>query len=1155
MDNMDDSENNAKISDSAYSNSCSNSQSRRSSKSTHSGSNSSGSSGYGGKPSTSGYSSTNINQPPEKRLKDKDSKKKKQAQAEMLTEVRNERDDGLEETAPIFETPKEVIDNVVLLSSPALASPEKGSESMDISTVENTSSKGDAEPFDPATKSPVHKTLENTTNRTPLPFPDGFSCVISMQDGVVMYTTSSLTSTLGFPKDMWVGRSFIDFVHPRDRSAFASQITNGLAIPKNVNGTQEKVPERDNLVSSMVCRIRRYRDLASGFGVKNNAVSFLPFLLKLSFKNVNNEEGNDIYLVIQASPFFSAFKIPNEIVTKPVRFIIRHAANGTLEYLDPESVPYLGYLPQDVTNKDALHLYHPHDLIYLRQIYETIVKEGMSPRSKPYRMRAQNGDFVRLETEWSSFINPWSKKLEFVIGKHYIIEGPLNPDVFQSPDPNKVQKFSEEDKLKAQSLRESIIKILNEVLTKPAEVAKQQMSKRCQDIAKFMESLLEDQPKNDDDIRIEPQDPDHSYYERDSVMLGGISPHHDYNDSKSSTETPVSYNQLNYNDTLQRYFESHPSCSYEEYNTVTGENVLGMQDPKTNSKEGTSPSADIGDYGDCDVEPTMMDRNKQNFLGDYQPIRLTESVLSKHNAVMVKELVKIHRENRSSSKGEKEKNSNENRQKKKEHLARCNASFQPTSVGINMTPPQVSRKKTQGVKRASKQIEQESGAHKHHCTAPRQTRRRQPTTTIPHTVTTPVTTTAAPTAWPSNPMNAFILGVGIPQQMSIVSPVAAMPGMFPMHYMQAHGPQMQASTSTNNAVPGPSSGQQYQEPTMQCMMYGQAVYGSPFMYSPINPQVTYPVPQNFVTAQGVQYVNNLNTLGLGTSNYVEACKTSLPMKTEKSHFGNTWKSRKRENEGNVQGSLLSNSSENASNMESGALSSDKSGTRKTPENSSDLSFFRTSYSVKSTKAVHDVTQPDAGQGARPGKSEETTDKTDGESSYSSFYSSFFKTESGSAEESSDTKKLGKESKNNFDCGSSYPGFGAEQTKKGARRKMEPPWMEHVCVTSELIYKYQIQTKSMEEVLSCDKQKLKQLEQPSLVNEQLGQLYLDLQLEGVASRLTLEEGVTSSSSSGEETTVRVPKAPRKKREYSKLVMIYEENAPLPPPDSPAAASVS
>lgn len=106
MDNLDDSENNAKISDSAYSNSCSNSQSRRShsSKSTHSGSNSSGSSGYGGKPSTSG-SSNNLGQPPKK---DKDPKKKKLLpQIETLVPDVVVEEARAPEPTPTFDAPKE----------------------------------------------------------------------------------------------------------------------------------------------------------------------------------------------------------------------------------------------------------------------------------------------------------------------------------------------------------------------------------------------------------------------------------------------------------------------------------------------------------------------------------------------------------------------------------------------------------------------------------------------------------------------------------------------------------------------------------------------------------------------------------------------------------------------------------------------------------------------------------------------------------------------------------------------------------------------------------------------------------------------------------------------------------------------------------------
>lgn len=51
-----------------------------------------------------------------------------------------------------------------------------------------------------------------------------------------------------------------------------------------------------------------------------------------------------------------------------------------------------------------------------------------------------------------------------------------------------------------------------QVANKPAEAAKQQMSKRCQDLASFMENLMEEQPKTDEELRLDIQEPDHSYY-------------------------------------------------------------------------------------------------------------------------------------------------------------------------------------------------------------------------------------------------------------------------------------------------------------------------------------------------------------------------------------------------------------------------------------------------------------------------------------------------------------------------------------------------------------------------------------------------------------------------------------------------------------------
>ncbi|XP_047544163.1 period circadian protein isoform X5 [Vanessa atalanta] len=1131
LNKKQDTENNAKVSDSAYSNSCSNSQSRRSysSKSMHSGSNSSASSGYGGKPSTSGYSSHAI-QMPEKRIKDKEAKKKKKIQ--IVSKVKKDKYviiQSVPELEPVFETPKENTNNVVLTPPPALELEKKTPEMiMDISSTLKCSIKKECGP----SNTPVVTALNcvTRTSRTEHCM-DGFSCVISMQDGIVMYTTTSITTALGFPKDMWLGRSFIDFVHPRDRNTFASQITSGLTIPKNVN-----VPAQGNQTSTMVCRIRKYRGLTSGFRIKEKIVSYMPFLLKFFFKNIRDEEGHVIYLVIQATPFFSAFKSANEIIVNAKPFVIRHSATGSLDYIDTESVPYLGYLPQDIVQKDALQLYHPSDLGYLRQVYEAIVKEGVVERSKPYRMLTQNGDYLKLETEWSSFINPWSRKLEFVTGKHFIIEGPRNPDVFQTVETERIDKIPDEEQKKAQLLRQNITRVMNEVLTKPAEAAKQQMGKRCQDLASFMESLLEETPNNNNDteLKLEIQDPDNSFYERDSVMLGGMSPHHDYNDSKSSTETPISYNQLNYNETLQRYFDSHQP--YEEY--PLDDNKLELREAE-NSKCALPAEREIdefGEKGNLFGANSLLMTQYSHPLGDYQAVRLTESLLSKHNSEMEKELVKMHRDNRIYSKIEKEKISNEMKQKKKEHLARCNAYIQQSIL-------ENSEQKAQGVKRSSKQLE-EGTAHKHRCSSARLIRQKQiaraantPSTPTPTMGVIPMFYTPAPIHHATMTSQEYHLSRTSPHMPGhpITDRMTPHTSMSGAHY-QGHRNEAEVlfkmntkcSTSTS---PSPSTHvtAPYQPHQMPYLMFGQAVYAPPFMYSSIDPQISYTLQQSFVPQ-----IPNIHSLGISTQNYEEACRLTLLPKTAKSF---NYLTRKREKiiEKNI-------------------------------FQACDVSIYSAEASIRSTEAIIENRNK---RKLRLGNSDGTNEKTDEESSYSSFYSSFFKTDSGSNEESDGKNtntgegKCWRKPNQSGDAMSfqSYEMVNSETKDKIAhRRNIEPPWMKQnpkpvgnmdrllVRVTSELIYKYQILTKDVDEVLSCDKKKLEKLEQPSLVNEQLDQLYLDLQLQGVAAKLTLEEGITSSSSSGEESYVTTKtKIRRRKREYSKLVMIYEEDAPLPPPD--------
>ncbi|XP_023944074.2 period circadian protein isoform X3 [Bicyclus anynana] len=1128
MDNMDDSDPNAKISDSAYSTSCSNSQSRRShsSKSTHS----SGSSGYGGKQTTSGYNNNNQTQSPEKRPKEKELKKKKtqlttqndvqvvEAKIEIVCDVTMK---------PVFEPLPEEISDLVPSPASGVVKMEKGPE-LDVSDKKS----GKDEPSPSTTPTPLtFVTSKPNSNQ----ISDGFTCVISMQDGIVMYTTASVTTALGYPKDMWIGRSFMDFLHQRDRNTFASQISSGLVVvaaPKQqVDGTKGKATPFGELMSTMVCRIRRYKGLSTGFATKDRVVTFMPFQLKFYFKRMSEDDGQVTYLVIEGSPFFSAFKTPNEIITDPTPFVMKHTASGKLDYIDPESVPYLGYLPQDILNKDALQLFYPSDLMYLHQIHETIVKEGGVQRSKPYRMLAQNGDFLKLETEWSSFINPWSRKLEFVIGKHFVIEGPKNPDVFQTPEAEKATKVSKEEETKALAIKESIIRIMNEVLTKPAEMAKQHMTKRCQELASFMESLLDETPKTEEELRLEIQDTDHSYFERDSVMLGGISPHHDNNDSNTSTETPLTYNQLNYNENLQRFFDSHEAYTDEDKNSLAVCEHLKTKDIETPEPD-TSFSKNflsmVNSSGEFDEMASTSDSstaavassNNACSSNGFQALRLTESLLNKHNVEMEKELLKLHRETRS-SKSDREKASNESRLKKKEHLARCNAFFMPTSAASEFKP--------QGVKRSSKNTD-DWGTNKHRCSSARTTRRRftEPPNNPPLSATY------------NGPVPMYYIPAA-PYQMapkSEAGPSASqaqyqrhsdmngfsIPYMGHQQNMNPAGRSSRTETANANMNMQPNV-----YSPMQCMMFGPPVFASPFMYPQYDSPMAYTIPQNFGQHQ-IPNTQTMGTLGLSSNNYEEACKLTIPMKYVQSCNGHGRREKNVECRANngVHGRDISSSFAGASNRNNDA--NDERNKRK----------------------------------LRFDNSDGTNEKTDGESSYSSFYSSFFKTDSGSNEES-DSKsrpvKEGTKASNKYKILSSktptIPSTYVPNDRKVARRKMEPPWMEQVHVTSELIYKYQIANKDSQEVLSNDKEKLKTLEQSPLVCEQLSQLYLDLQLQGVAARLTLEDGITSSSSSGEDTPNHpkpsTSKARRRKRGYSWLAMIYEEDAPMPPPEENSSSS--
>ncbi|KAL1450067.1 hypothetical protein WDU94_002522 [Cyamophila willieti] len=503
-------------------------------------------------------------------------------------------------------------------------------------------------------KEPVQKEVEAdpapTNNKE-------FNAIVSMKDGVVLYCTSNLTDVLGFPADMWLGRSFIDFVHMNDRSTFASYVASCITTPDDEERQQASVsnvlfPTNKNKTkkNSVYCCLRHYKSLfKGGYGITERRVNYIPCQLIFNFKEIPVELSDSgmqqgMFLIITARAVHSIYKVPDEKIVNSEKVFIKHNNLCQISYVNDEVLPKFGYLPHRTLGRSIFNFYHPEDLPYIKKIYSDLLKNNSNSKqkitSKPIRFRCQNGYFAIVETEWSTFINPWTGKLEFITGQHTVVQGPQQPDVCTIVEVQEPYLLSD-DKLKhCNMIQDEIHHMLDKPVIEHVAESKSKKSQEPKGLSSFMESLIKNTItptptcSNQNEFKIEVA-PTENISERDSVMLGEISPHHEYSDGKSSSETPPSYNQLNYDDNIQRFFESKPKTSPSHSKSD--------ETNKTSDKNKSESSETSGDSESFTKDTSR----KHNY---HQKLKLTEESLTKHNADMEKKMVQKHKEQKLNSK-------------------------------------------------------------------------------------------------------------------------------------------------------------------------------------------------------------------------------------------------------------------------------------------------------------------------------------------------------------------------------------------------------------------------------------------------------------------------------------------------------------------------
>lgn len=106
---------------------------------------------------------------------------------------------------------------------------------------------------------------------------------------------------------------------------------------------------------------------------------------------------------------------------KNVQFISRHALDGKFLFVDQRATLVLGFLPQELLGTSMYEYYHNDDIQTLSEYHKTALQNNERVNTKIYRFRTKDDGFVRLQSEWKAFKNPWTKEIECVIAKNSLI--------------------------------------------------------------------------------------------------------------------------------------------------------------------------------------------------------------------------------------------------------------------------------------------------------------------------------------------------------------------------------------------------------------------------------------------------------------------------------------------------------------------------------------------------------------------------------------------------------------------------------------------------------------------------------------------------------------------------------------------------------------
>ncbi|KAK2586589.1 hypothetical protein KPH14_011466 [Odynerus spinipes] len=295
---------------------------------------------------------------------------------------------------------------------------------------------------------------------------EGFVFVVGCDRGRILYVSESVSQTLNYSQGDLLGQSWFDILHPKDVAKVKEQLSSSDLSPrerlidaKTMLPVKTDVPQGVSRLCpgarrSFFCRMKRKVEgvrCAGELQVKEEADTTTGCHRRKKQQNVDWK-----YCVIQCTGYLKSWapakigleeqegeadgeacnlsclvavgRIQSSLPTsstsprrprlRTIEFVSRHAMDGKFLFVDQRATLVLGFLPQELLGTSMYEYYHHDDIPHLAESHKAALQSSERVTTQVYRFRNKSSSFVRLQSEWKSFKNPWTKDIEYLIAKN-----------------------------------------------------------------------------------------------------------------------------------------------------------------------------------------------------------------------------------------------------------------------------------------------------------------------------------------------------------------------------------------------------------------------------------------------------------------------------------------------------------------------------------------------------------------------------------------------------------------------------------------------------------------------------------------------------------------------------------------------------------------